>query len=37
MFKRQEDADEKGFDKAELSERFRGSDAAGTKSMKMGD
>ena len=37
MFKGQEDADKKAFDKSELSELFRASDASCTKSMKMGN
>ena len=37
MFKGQEDADKKAFDKSELIELFRASDASCTKSMKMGN
>ena len=37
MFKGQEDADKKAFDKSELTELFRASDASCTKNMKMGN
>ena len=37
MFKGQEDADKKAFDKSELSEIFRVRDDSCTKSMKMGN
>ena len=37
MFKGQDDADKKAFDKSELSEIFRVRDASCTKSMKMGN
>ena len=37
MFKGQEDADKKAFDKSELIELFRARDASCTKSMKLGN
>ena len=37
MFKGQEDADKKAFDKSELIEIFRASDDSCTKSIKMGN